>query len=84
MYSLKDLLESIPTNSCPDREEAKRDLSSAISMDSRKVIENFINCWIDAREGNPHNSIQADAYIHLCKGKEDHGLKYEYFMVELE
>lgn len=62
MYSLKDLLDTIPTNGCPDREEAKRDLSSAISMDSRKVIENFINCWIDARYANPHNSIQADKH----------------------
>lgn len=46
MENLTDLLNSIPTNSCRDREEAKRDLSSAISMKSAVVIDNFINPWV--------------------------------------
>lgn len=25
-----------------------------------------------------------DAYIHCCKGKEDHSIEYEYFVVEIE
>lgn len=46
MDDLKALLNSIPTNSCLNREEAKRDIQSGISMNSNIVIENFINTWL--------------------------------------
>lgn len=46
MHALKDLLNSIPTNECPDRLMAKDDLRYAIAIDSENVIENFINPWV--------------------------------------
>lgn len=46
MYSLKDLLGTIPTNNCPDRLMAKDDLRYAIAIDSENVIDNFINPWV--------------------------------------
>lgn len=46
MDHLMTLLNSMPTNSCPNREEAKRDLSSGISMRSEVVIDNFISSWL--------------------------------------
>ena len=47
MHDLKAILDSIPTYGCPDREEAKRDVESAISMNSISVIENINRCWLD-------------------------------------
>lgn len=52
METLTDLLNTIPTNSCQDREEAKRDLSSAISMNSAIVIEEFMNTWLLTSESD--------------------------------
>lgn len=52
MNDLNELLESIPTNNCSDREEAKRDLSSALSMTSAIVIDNFINPWVMTSESD--------------------------------
>lgn len=46
MKNMKDLLNSIPTNDCPDRLMAKEDLRYAIAIDSQNVIENFINPWV--------------------------------------
>lgn len=46
MHDLTSLLESIPTNSCQNREDAKRDLSSGISMGSVVVIEEFMKNWV--------------------------------------
>lgn len=46
MQTLTDLLNSIPTNDCPDRLMAKDDLRYAIAIDSETVIENFINPWV--------------------------------------
>lgn len=52
MHDLMTLLNSISTNSCANREEAQRDLSSAISMRSELVIENFINTWLLTSEAD--------------------------------
>ena len=63
MDNLIDLLNSIPTNSCANREEAKRDIQSAISMDSKLVIENFINPWLLTSESDlAKMSTQDKAY----------------------
>lgn len=60
MQTLTEILDSIPTNSCPNREEAKRDLSSGISMNSRVVIENFINTWLLTSESDLVKMSQED------------------------
>lgn len=52
MHDLTDLLGPMPTNSCPNREEAKRDIQSGISMNSKVVIENFINTWLLTSESD--------------------------------
>lgn len=52
MDDLMTLLSSIPTNSCPNREDAKRDIQSGISMNSKVVIENFINTWLLTSESD--------------------------------
>jgi len=52
MYSLKGLLDTIPTNDCPDRLMAKDDLRYAIAIDSENVIENFINPWVLTSESD--------------------------------
>lgn len=60
MYSLKDLLNSIPTNECADREMAKDDLRYAIAIDSGTVIENFINPWVLTPESDLAKMSQED------------------------
>ena len=61
MHDLMALLNSIPTNSCPNREEAKRDVQSALSMNSKAVIKNINHCWIDIDQEVIENLIQEDA-----------------------
>lgn len=46
MNHLNVLLNSIPTNDCPERLMAKDDLRYAIAIDSQNVIENFTNPWV--------------------------------------
>lgn len=60
MESLIDRLNSIATNDCRDREEAKRDILSAISMDSDIVIENFLATWVDLSDQEVQNLSQGD------------------------
>lgn len=60
MCDLKAILDKIPTNDCPDREEAKRDLSSALSMDSTIVIENFVSIWLLTTESDLANMSTSD------------------------
>lgn len=61
MHNLTDLLNSIPTNSCSNREEAQRDTQSALSMNSKAVIENINNCWVDIDQEVIENLTQQDA-----------------------
>jgi len=49
---LMNLLNSIPTKESPDRLMAKDDLRYAIAIDSKNVIENFINPWVLASESD--------------------------------
>lgn len=65
MDALKTLLNSIPTKNCPDREEAKRDLSSAISMASVVVIEEFMNTWLLTSELEFANLTTSDRQYRL-------------------
>lgn len=52
MDDLKDLLNSIPIRDCPERLMAKDDLRYAIAIDSKIVIENFINPWVLTSESD--------------------------------
>lgn len=61
MHDLNAMLESIPTNSCPNREEAQRDIQSALSMNSKAVIENINRCWVDIDQEVIENLTQQDA-----------------------
>lgn len=61
MDDLTTLLNSIPTNSCPNREEAKRDIQSVLSMNSKAVIENINHCWLDIDQEVIENLAQQDA-----------------------
>lgn len=61
MNDLTALLDSIPTNSCANREEAKRDLQSALSMNSKAVIENINHCWVDIDQEVIENLSKDDA-----------------------
>jgi len=61
MQTLTDILDSIPTKGCANREEAKRDIQSALSMNSKAVIENINHCWVDIDQKVIENLTQADA-----------------------
>lgn len=61
MHDLEATLNSIPTNSCANREEAKRDVQSALSMNSKAVIENINHCWVDIDQEVIENLSQQDA-----------------------
>lgn len=52
MQTLTEILDSIPTDECLDRLQAKDDLRYAISMDSTIVIENFVSIWLLTPESN--------------------------------
>ena len=63
MERLTEILDSIPTNDCLDRLQAKDDLRYAISIDSKIVIENFINPWLLTSESDlAKMSTQDKAY----------------------
>lgn len=65
MHDLKAILDSIPTNDCLDREGAKRDLLSALSMDSTVVIENFVNTWLLTPESDVAKMSTSDKQYRL-------------------
>jgi len=58
MYSLKDLLDTIPTNDNEDRKCAHIDLLSAIEFRSEIAMNNFIATWVDITEDELHNLSQ--------------------------
>lgn len=58
MYSLKDLLDTIPTNDNEDRKSAYIDLLSAIEFRSEITMKNFLATWVDMTDEELHNLSQ--------------------------
>lgn len=46
MQTLTDILDSIPTNDCQDRLQAKDDLRYSLSMNSETALRNFLSIWV--------------------------------------
>ena len=65
MYDLNVILESIPTNDCQDRLQAKDDVRYSISMNSEVALRNFLSIWALTTDSDLANLSTSDKQYRL-------------------